>query len=234
MSFAAADAVKELVAASKGTGRPFSLALSGGETPRRLFETLASDPTGIEWENVHLFWGDERFVPADDPSNNFRSVSEALLRKIEIPDKNIHSVPVDAPAAVRAAEIYEQELREFFGIDEAGLPEFDLVLLGLGDDGHTASIFPGSPVIEEKKKWVSAVTAPQGAAPVERVTLTLPVINAARNIFFLVSGESKADVLHDILFAGRLAADEYPAAMISPDGPLVWFVDRAVYGAGSL
>jgi 6-phosphogluconolactonase len=234
MSLAAADAVKELVAASKGTGRPFSLALSGGGTPRRLYETLAADPTGIEWENVHLFWGDERFVPVDDRFSNFGTASSALLGKIEIPDVNIHGVPVDAPTSVQAAELYEKELRDFFGIDEQGIPGFDLILLGLGDDGHTASIFPDSPAIDERKRWVAGVTAPPGIEPAERITLTLPVINAAKNVFFLVSGESKADVLHDILFIGRLAADEYPAAMISPDGPLIWFVDRAVYGGGSL
>lgn len=227
MSVAAAAAVTALETDS--TGR-FSIALSGGSTPRRLYELLADESIGIDWEKVHLFWGDERFVPTDDPSSNFGSARTALLEKIEIPDENIHRVKVEVPTPSRAAELYEDELRGFFGIPGRGLPEFDLILLGLGEDGHTASIFPGDPVIDERERWVSAVTAPPGIEPAERITLTLPVLNAARNIFFLVSGDSKADALHDILFTGRLAADEYPAAMISPDGPLIWFVDKAIYG----
>ncbi len=227
LSMAAAAAVKELVTDSTGS---FSIALSGGGTPRRMYELLADESTGIDWEKVHLFQGDERFVPVDDKSSNFGAVKAALLDRIDIPDENIHCVSVDAPSAVEAAGIYEKELRDFFGIQEEGFPEFDLVLLGLGDDGHTASIFPGDPLIDERKKWVSAVTAPAGIVPAERITLTLPVINSAKAVFFLVSGESKADALHDILFMGRMAADEYPAALISPDGPLVWFVDRAAYG----
>jgi 6-phosphogluconolactonase len=227
MSAAAALAVAELAAGSSG---PFSIALSGGSTPRRLYELLVDDSSGMDWENIHLFQGDERFVPHGDPASNFGPVKSILLERIGIPDKNIHGVPVNAPTAVEAAAIYEKELRDHFGIHDDGFPEFDLVLLGLGDDGHTASIFPGDPVINEKERWTAAVTAPPGVEPPERVTLTLRLLNAAKNIFFLVSGESKADVLHDILFMGRMAADDYPAAMISPDGPLVWFVDRAAYG----
>jgi len=227
MSMAAAAAVVELAAGSTG---PFSIALSGGSTPSRLYEILAEDSAGIDWDKVHLFWGDERFVPSGDPESNFGAAKTALLEKIDIPYENIHGVPVDAPTAVEAAETYEKELRGFFGIHDEGFPEFDLVILGLGDDGHTASIFPGSPVLDEKCRWVSAVTAPAGVEPAGRVTLPLPVLNSAKNIFFLVSGEKKADVLHDILFAGRLATDGYPASLISPDGPLVWFVDRAAYG----
>ena len=227
MSVAAAAAVVELAAGSPG---PFSIALAGGGTPRRLYEILAEDSAGIDWEKVHLFWGDERFVSTGDPESNFGNIRPVFLDRIDIPDGNIHAIPVDAPTAVEAAEIYEKELKDYFGIQEDGFPEFDLILLGLGDDGHTASIFPGGSVIEERNKWVSSVTGPAGIEPAERVTLTLPVLNAAGNIFLLVSGESKADVLHDILFAGRLAEAEYPAAMISPDGPLVWFVDREAYG----
>ncbi len=229
MSLAAAVAVKELTADPTG---PFSIALSGGVTPRRLYELLADASIGMDWERVHLFWGDERFVQAGDPASNFGAAKTAFLDRIDIPGENIHSIPVDAQTSAEAAEIYERELRGFFGIHDHGFPEFDLVLLGLGDDGHTASIFPGSPVVDEKRKWVSAVMAPAGVEPAGRVTLTLPVFNSAKNIFFLVSGESKADLLHDILFAGRFAEGGYPAALISPDGPLVWFVDRAAYGGG--
>ena len=217
-----------MAAISTGAGRPFSLALSGGGTPRRLFEILAGETAGIDWEKVHLFWGDERFVPADDPSSNFGFASKALLERIDIPDENIHRVRVEAPTPSRAAELYEEELHGFFGIPGGGLPEFDLILLGLGEDGHTASIFPGDPVIDERERWVCAVNAPPGIEPVERVTMTLPVLNEARNIFFLVSGDSKADVLNDIFFTGRMAADQYPAAMISPGESLVWYVDRYV------
>ena len=230
MSLAAAVGVAELAAASTGAGRLFSMALSGGGTPRRLFEILAGESAGIDWEKVHLFWGDERFVPTDDPSSNFGSARTALLEKIEIPDENTHGISVDYPTAVEAADIYENEMRKFFEIQEREFPEFDLILLGLGEDGHTASIFPGDPVIGEREKWTAAITAQSGIEPAERITLTLPVLNAAKNIFFLVSGESKADVLHDILFAGRPASDEYPAALVSPDGQLVWLVDREAYG----
>ena len=230
MSVAAAAAVSELVAGS--TGR-FSIALSGGGTPRRLYELLADDHAGIDWKKVHLFWGDERFVPAGDPSSNFGSASEALLDRIEIPDANIHKIAVDVPTAVEAAANYEGNLTDFFGIRRPGFPVFDLILLGLGDDGHTASIFPGDPVIDERERWLVAVTAPAGIEASERITLTLPVINAAKNIFFLVSGESKADALHEMLFAGPSASEGYPAAMVFPDGPLVWFIDRDAYGAAS-
>ena len=232
MSLAAAAGVAELAAATTGAGRLFSMALSGGGTPRRLYEILAGEDSRIEWGKIHLFWGDERFVQADDPASNFGAAKTAFLDRIDIPGENIHSIPVDVTTSAEAAEIYERELRGFFGIHDHGFPEFDLVLLGLGDDGHTASIFPGNPVVDEKRKWAAAVKAPPGIEPAERVTLTLPVLNAARNIFFLVSGESKADVLHDILFFGPTAADEYPAAMISPEEFLVWYVDRAAYGAG--
>ncbi|MCK4548717.1 MAG: 6-phosphogluconolactonase [Candidatus Krumholzibacteria bacterium] len=227
MSLTVAAAVAELAADSTG---PFSIALSGGDTPNRLYELLSDESTGIDWKNLHLFWGDERFVPHGDKSSNFGSAKRALLDRIDIPEENIHGIPVDAQAAADAAVIYEKELRDFFGIREDGFPRFDLVLLGLGDDGHTASIFPGDPVIDERKKWVSAVIAPAGVVPAERITLTLPVINSAKAVFFLISGESKADVLHDILFMGRMAEDQYPGARISPDGSLVWFVDRAAYG----
>ncbi len=227
MSLEAAAGVAELAAVSTGDGRLFSLALSGGGTPRRLFEILAGEAVSIDWEKVHIFWGDERFVPADDPSSNFGFAVETLLERIDIPDENIHRVRVEAPTSSRAAELYEDEIRGFFGIPGTGLPEFDLVLLGLGVDGHIASIFPGDPVIDEKERWVCAVNAPPGIEPAERVTLTLPVLNAARNVFFLVSGDSKSDLLNDILFTGRMAADQYPAFKISPGESLVWYVDRA-------
>jgi len=227
MSEAAASEVAELIEASTG---PFSIALSGGSTPLRLYELLAAGSTSIDWEKVHIFWGDERFVPADSPESNFGNVRSALIEKIDIPDENIHRIPVDAATAVEAAEMYEKELREYFGIIENGYPTFDLILLGLGDDGHTASIFPGDPVIEEQERWAAAVKAGAGIEPSERITLTLPVLNAARNIFFLVSGESKADALHDILFMGRMAAEQYPGAMISPGGSLTWYVDSSAYG----
>jgi len=227
MSGAAAAAVEKLIADSRG---PFSIALSGGSTPLRLYELLAAGSNSIDWEKVHLFWGDERFVPLTDHLSNFGNAERVFLDMIDIPDGNIHAMPVDAPTATGTAIIYENELREFFGISDRGFPAFDLILLGLGDDGHTASLFPGDPVIEEREKWAAAIEAPAGIEPSERITLTLPVLNAAKNIFFLVSGESKADALHDILFMGRMTADQYPGALISPDGSLAWYVDSRAYG----
>jgi len=196
-----------------------------------MYEMLAGRPqTG--WGKVHIFQSDERVVPAGDPSSNFGMIRSSFLDRIAIPERNVHCIPVETPGSQEAAVRYEKEIREFFGEAGAGLPAFDLILLGLGADGHTASIFPGDPVIGEKVRWVVPVKAPPGIEPSARVSLTLPVLNAAKNVFFLVSGRSKSNMLREILSGSRLARAEYPAAMVAPAGPVVWFADRPAYGPG--
>jgi 6-phosphogluconolactonase len=196
-----------------------------------MYEMLADRPR-TDWSKVHIFQSDERVVPAGDPSSNFGMIKSFLLDRIVIPDGNVHRIPVETPASPGAAICYEREIREFFGKTGAESPAFDLILLGLGADGHTASIFPGDPVIGEKVRWAVRVKAPPGFEPSGRVSLTLPVINAAKKVFFLVSGRAKSDILREILFNGRLAGGEYPAARVAPAGPVVWFADRPAYGPG--
>ena len=164
----------------------FAVALSGGSTPKRMFEQLAK--MVMDWKHIHLFWVDERCVPPDHPDSNYGMTAEALLNHIEIPGENIHRIHGEQPPEP-AALIYEKELRHFFGEQ---LPVFDLILLGLGSDGHTASLFPGSPALQEKKRW--AVEVKHDAPPpplVDRVTLTIPVLKEAREVIFLVSGNRK-------------------------------------------
>jgi 6-phosphogluconolactonase len=201
----------------------FSVALSGGSTPRRTYELLAAPPLKGQapWDRVHVFWGDERCVPLDDPRSNARLAQAAWLDHVPIPKDQIH--PLDcsqAPAA--AARHYEAQLRKFF----AGRPpRLDLVLLGLGDNGHTASLFPGTPALEEKARWAAAVSL---ARPdLDRVTLTAPLINQAARVVFLVAGKSKAEVLQEVLHGPR-DPGRLPAQLIQPQtGDLLWLVDLA-------
>ena len=199
------------------------MALSGGATPRRTYELLAAPPLQDQapWDRVHVFWGDERCVPLNDPRSNARMAQAAWLDHVPIPGDQIH--PLDCardPAA--AARQYEAQLREFF----AGQPpRLDLVLLGLGDDGHTASLFPGTPVLEERERWAAAVYV--AAADLYRVTLTAPLINQAAMVAFLVAGKSKAGVLQEVLHGPRDPA-RLPAQLIQPQtGELLWLVDLA-------
>lgn len=200
-------------------------ALSGGSTPTELYHLLAQPPNAgqIDWARVHIFWGDERCVPPDDPESNYRQASEALLSRVPIPQQNVHRVQGEA-APPDAALSYALELKRFAS-PPLSWPRFDLVLLGMGDDGHTASLFPGSPV---------AVTAPTAAVkadyqgrPADRVTLTPVLFNEARRIVFLVSGQSKSQTLANVL-NGDYDPDLLPAQRIRPvDGELIWLVDRA-------
>ena len=208
--------------AGRSSGR-FAVALSGGSTPRALYALLGSAPyrERIDWRQVHLFWGDERCVPPDHPESNYRMVREALLSKISLPEGNIHRVAGEKDPPTAAAD-YEKELRLFFDSAQSGVPRFDLVLLGLGEDGHTASLFTGSAAVNERQQW--AATAYVVRLKAHRLTLTLPVINAAAQVTFLVSGQSKSAVVKEML--GKTPAPEnYPAAQIAPaDGRLTWLV----------
>jgi 6-phosphogluconolactonase len=211
-------------AAIARSGR-FAVALSGGSTPRAAYGILASPEFSgrVDWPRVHLFWGDERCVPPDHADSNFRMVEEALLAKIRIPPENIYRMPGEKEP-VAAAAVYEAELRKFFAVKRGGWPRFDLIFLGLGDDGHTASLFPGAAALDEADRWVAAVYVEQFRS--YRLTLTPPAINAAAQVTFLVSGANKAKIVGEILAAGD-GFDDYPAGRMRPtNGRLTWLIDE--------
>lgn len=220
---AVAEAIAHGVSDALCRQERFSLVLSGGNTPRALYRLLADAyQTRVDWRRVHLFWGDERYVPHDDPASNFRMARETLIDPLGIPPENVHPMPTNAPSPDEAARLYEQELRAFFGQST----RFDLILLGMGADGHTASLFPGTPALKEHRRWVTV-----GEAPVEprvRLTLTLPVLNAARVVYFLVTGADKAEMVRRIL----VEREPFPAALVSPkEGELVWWLDKDAAGS---
>jgi 6-phosphogluconolactonase len=218
---AAALIVAQANLAVAARGR-FSLALAGGATPRRTYELLAAPPLKDQapWDRVHVFWGDERCVPPDDPRSNARLAREAWLDRAPIPGPQIHPINCARDPAA-AARDYEARLREFFA---GAPPRLDLVLLGLGHDGHTASLFPGAPVLEEQERWAAAVYVADG--DLHRVTLTAPFINRARLVVFLVAGGVKAQVLQDVLHGPRDPA-RLPAQLIRPHpGDLLWLADQ--------
>jgi 6-phosphogluconolactonase len=198
----------------------FSVALSGGSTPKVLYSLLATDfQARIPWSNVYLFWSDERCVPPDHVDSNYRMVKETLLDYVPIPESNSFRIHSELNP-VQAAEDYEQKTRSFFKVRR---PRFDLVLLGLGDDGHTASLFADTSALNETERWVSANYVEKFDA--WRITLTLPVINASANVAFLVVGGAKADTLKAVI-GGR--SGNFPAQRVAPgDGTLIWFVDDA-------
>lgn len=197
-----------------------AICLSGGSTPRALNEILARDYSSeIPWEQTHFFFGDERYVPPDDAHSNFRMARESLFARVSIPLQNIHPMPTHFPRADDAAKEYEAELRRCFGAQ----PEFDILFLGVGVEGHTASLFPGAPALNETQRWVVAAEVP--AEPPSRLTLTLPVINRARNVFFLAAGEGKREILEKIRRDAGDAASPYPAARVNAPR-IIWFVDQ--------
>ncbi len=218
----ARDLAERITTIVAGEGR-FTLALAGGSTPRPLYRLLADEHRDqIPWARVHLFWVDERYVPQDDPRSNYRLAREALLDHVPIPAENVHQMSTDFPDSDAAARAYEDMLRSRFA---SPWPRFDAVLLGLGTDGHTASLFPGSPALEEQERWVVAVRAP--VEPSLRLTLTLPVLNHAAHVSFLVAGENKAPALHQVR-AGAPQPRICPAAGVRPhSGDLIWWVDSA-------
>ena len=208
----------------------FTVALSGGSTPKSLYTLLAresdaSSRAQVPWDKMHVFWGDERHVPPDHPESNYRMAYEAMLAKLPLPAANVHRIKTENPDAGEAADEYEQELRTFFRLAPTQLPRFDLVLLGMGPDGHTASLFPGTGAVHEQTRLVAA----PWVEPFQtyRVTLTPPVLNNAACVIFLVSGEDKAETLRTVL-EGDYQPDRFPAQTIRPtQGRLLWLVDRA-------
>ena len=216
---AAAAFVEQAKAAIEGYGR-FTVALAGGSTPKATFETLASEygaPSDLNWSKVHVFFGDERTVGPDHENSNYRMAHEALLSLV--PVGSVHRMRGELPPP-EAASLYEQELTSFFG----GPPHLDLVMLGIGEDGHTASLFPRTPALDVYDRW--AVENPVEKLGTTRLTLTVPALNASRRVLFLVAGEGKAEALKEIL-EGDADPRDYPAKLVRPgDGPL-WMVDQA-------
>jgi 6-phosphogluconolactonase len=221
--------VQAAQAAIRARGRAM-LALAGGSTPKRTYGALAQPARRIriDWARTFLFLGDERFVPPDDPSSNFAMVERALLAPAAVPAEHAFPVPTQLGTAAAAAAAYAATLTAAFGIgDRADPPRFDLILLGLGEDGHTASLFPGAASLSVTDRWVAATPPGTLPPPVERITLTFPVLNAAREIVFLVSGQNKAAALRDVL-EGKPGREQRPAAWVRPvDGTLTWLVDEA-------
>jgi len=209
----------ERVVAARGR---CAILLAGGETPRRTYDLLAHEPLRkrVPWRQLHLFWGDERCVPSDDSRSNAGMACRTLLDRVAIPPGQIHPIDCDSNHQ-QAADRYEVLLQRFFAGDP---PRFDLVLLGLGVDGHTASLFPESPVLDERERWTAVTRRP--GEEIERITLTLPIINQAELIVFLVEGAGKATILHEVL-EGESDPRQRPARMIRPgQGHLYWLVDR--------
>lgn len=226
---AAGEFVARARAAVEARGT-FFVALSGGATPGAAY-SLLSDPAGeflgrVPWGHSQVFWGDERCVPPDHPDSNYRAAWESLLSRVPIPEDRIHRVRTELGSAWRSADDYSKALRVVFRLKTGELPRFDLVLLGLGIDGHTASLFPGGSAVRERERLVVAVAG--GREGAWRVTFTVPVLNAAARVVFLVSGEGKAAALREVLH-GPLRPDDLPAQAVRPegDGTLLWLVDRA-------
>jgi 6-phosphogluconolactonase len=205
------------------TGR-FAICCSGGSTPKRLYQRLAEADIAARfpWPRAHWFWGDERFVPHDHPDSNYGMTRAALLSRAPVPPGNIHAVPTEGLTPEQGAASYEQTLRDFYGAArlEPTRPLFDVMLLGIGEDGHTASLFPGQPALDETQRWVVAVV---GAKAEARITLTFPALDSARDAVFLAVGKNKRDVLR----RARAGDRALPSARIKPLGALHWFVDRA-------
>jgi 6-phosphogluconolactonase len=220
----ARNAAEWLCALALASERAFAVCCSGGSTPERLYEVLAGPAIAshFPWRRVHWFWGDERFVPHDHPDSNYRMVFDALLSRAAVPDDNIHAIPTAGLSPEQAAAAYERTLKDFYGADtiSPARPLFDVALLGIGEDGHTASLFPGHPALEVQDHWAVAVI---GAKSEARITLTYPVLDSSRDAAFLVTGAGKREAVA----RARSGDRTLPAARIRPVGCLHWFTDRA-------
>ena len=221
---AAEEVVRAATEAVAQSGR-FTIALSGGSTPKNLFNLLATNArTVFPWDRTYFFWSDERHVPPTDPESNYRMAEEIMLSKIPVNAGNVFRIAAENPDAAAAAEAYEQTLRKFFQLQPGQVPAFDLILLGMGPDGHTASLFPNTAGLQEKTRLVIANWVDKLKA--NRLTMTLPVLNSAREVAFLASGTDKAQVLRTVIEEDA-PPEQYPAKLVRPTGRLIWFVDRA-------
>jgi 6-phosphogluconolactonase len=226
----AADLFTQMAADCAESQGRFSVALSGGSTPKGMFSLLASDAyrSRIDWNKVHLFWGDERSVPPDHKDSNYRMANESMISKVPVPPENVHRMHAEESDIDAAAADYEALLRRHFNLKEGQFPRFDLLLLGMGDDGHTASLFPGTKALSEKARivvpnWVEKFNT-------NRVTLTAPAINNARVILFMAAGEGKRGPLKEVL-TGQRNPNLYPSQLIDAvDGKVIWMVDDAAVG----
>jgi 6-phosphogluconolactonase len=222
-------AAEWMTATALAAGTPCRIALSGGSTPKALYALLASDGfrNKFPWEKCEWYWGDERFVPHDSPDSNYRMAREAMLGKVPVPAGKMFPIPTDG-APEEAALRYEQTLQKAYGsrIIDRARPLFDIQLLGMGEDGHTASLLPNDTALEEQNRWVLAIAH---GRPEVRITMTLPVIESSRHVLFLVAGSAKAPVLAQIRAGGSVL----PAARVNPVGELLWLVDRAAASAKS-
>lgn len=235
LSQAAAKWIADRIAATLKTSDRFTIALSGGSTPKRLHQILAASPYSlrgdqagsagsgeeqIDWSKLHVFWGDERAVPFEDDRNNAKMAYDTLLNFVPVPASQIHVMRTDIPAEESASE-YEQLLHQYF--DKTPF-SFDLVLLGMGDDGHTLSLFPGMPIVHEEKAWAKSFWLP--AQDMSRITITKTITNKSAAVAFLTAGAAKAHALKEVL-EGAYNPDKYPSQEIKPAGELHWFVDEA-------
>ena len=222
---AAEEVVRAATEAVAERGR-FTIVLSGGSTPKSLFNLLATNArTVLPWDRMFFFWGDERHVPPTDPDSNYKMAEETMLSKIPVPAGNVFRIAAENPDAAAAADTYEKTLQKFFALEPGQFPRFDLILLGMGPDGHTASLFPGSAGLQEKSRLVIANWVEKFKT--SRLTFTLPVLNAAACVTFLVSGTDKAPALHAVL-EGDAPGEQYPSKLVRPvDGKLIWLIDRA-------
>jgi 6-phosphogluconolactonase len=203
-----------------------TIALSGGSTPKPLYQAIAQ--SNLDWTKLHIFWGDERYVPSDHPDSNENMARQAWLDQVPLPPNNIHAVPTHFPEPTDSAQQYEAKLQSVFGTSEGNLPAFDLILLGIGDDGHTASLFPHTPALGVRDRLITV--GEKSGQP--RITFTYPLINNAHNVLFLLAGASKQPALKQI-FSPVADANQYPAHAIRPQGNLIWMMDQSA-GEGIL
>jgi 6-phosphogluconolactonase len=226
LSKAVCATIADMIDNANQKGRPFSIALSGGSTPKRLYQYLAQPPfvDKINWAGVKIFFGDERSVAPSDPQSNYLMAKEALFDQLPIPSENIYRIRGELADHKRAAKIYQHSLLDVLPRSEEGVPIFDLILLGIGTDGHIASLFPGTAVLAEQRDFVSAVYVPKLHA--WRLTITYPVLNHAKSVFILASGAEKANIIHEVLcdISNNVI---YPVQGIQPKGELTWFLDEA-------
>ncbi len=225
MKAAAEHVVKKASLAIKARKR-FTIALAGGSTPKSLYCLLSSPEyrTRLEWEKIEFFWGDERHVPPDHDESNYRMAHETMLLPLTIPEHHVHRIHGELPKAEEAADQYEDVLRTAFECTDSQIPQFDLILLGMGPDGHTASLFPGTDAVHESTKWVAAPWVEKFQT--FRITMTPVLLNQARQVTFLISGREKSMVLRDVI-EGSLQLDLLPSQVIHPtSGHLSWLLDQ--------
>jgi 6-phosphogluconolactonase len=215
---------------ARASDRTFAVSLAGGSTPRRLYELFAAPEIAswFPWSRVHWFWGDERFVPHDSRDSNYGLARDTFLSRVPAPADNVHAIPTEGLSPEQAAAAYEATLKRFYGADTLapGQPLFDVTLLGIGEDGHTASLFPGQPALHEARRWVVAVI---GAKCEPRITLTYPALDSSRDLAFVVTGRGKRDIVARAQTGDRTI----PAGLVRPVGRLQWFSDRAAAAEGA-